>query len=502
MGKLRWPIQQVGHKFQIGPPTRFQRISNYDLPVRTSGDGRLVALSPGHNIGAIVFPRDHPEQAFRIADGQDIRHLDVTSDGRFVITEALTRGNISLWNATTGELLLDLKQDYEPSPFWREWSQSRDLPHGTKPWQSIPELRLGWYRVRLLDRRLLFEGYGPGRIRIEQIDTERVIAHLDAPLEENYRAVAVSPDGGHVLATGNDDPGGVRMWDLRLVRRELVAMGLDWDAPPIPDWPAGEDLSTPLTVEVITGPIRDPGHETRWLLGIAEKRLAGEPGDAEAHHERGLGLSALYRFDEARAAFDRSLALRADDPRTLLARARVLEALGLSGGARADESRALAALEGQADLRSRLATGLNNRAWYLVSSKDAPPADVRWGVIQARQAVLLESVSGAKQASLNTLGVALYRDGRHAESIDVLSRGLAGDQGFDAFDLFFRAMAHHRLGDPARARDDLDRAVRWVEAQTGLDPRYRDELAAFREEATAVLAGPPGGLPADVFARE
>jgi tetratricopeptide (TPR) repeat protein len=503
-GKLRWPIEQAGRTFRIGPPTRFQRTSNHDLPVRTSADGRLVALSPGHDIGAIVFPRDHPEQAIRIADGQDIRLLDVTSDGRFVSTEAHTRGNRSLWNARNGELLLDVAQGYEQSPFWREWSKSHDLPPGTKPWQSIPGLRLGWHGARLPDRRLSFVMAGPGRIRIEQIDTERAVAHLDAPLEEHYRAVAVSPDGGHVLATGNDDPGGVRMWDLRLVRKELTAMGLDWDAPAIPDLPVGEDLSTPLKVEVIAGPIRDPGFETRWMLGVAERRLAIEPGDAEAHHERGLGLSALYRFDEAREAFDRSLTLRPGEPRTLLARARVLEALGLSGDARADESLAMAALEGQADLRSRLATGLNNRAWFLVSSGDAPEADVGWGVLQARQAVRLESAVGAsaKQTSLNTLGVALYRARRFEEAAEVLSRSLALNRGNDAFDLYFRAMAHHRLGDPAQARADLDRAVAWVEAQDRISPTYRTELAAFREEAEALLAGPPGELPANVFARQ
>jgi serine/threonine protein kinase/WD40 repeat protein len=501
LGKLRWPIEQTGGTLRIGPPTRFQRISNHDLPVRTSADGRLVALSPGHNIGAIVFPRDHPEQAIRIADGQDIRLLDVTSDGRFVTTEAHTRGNRSLWNATNGELLLDPEQGYVQSPFWREWSRSHDLPPGTKPWQSIPELRGGWRTTPLPDQRLVFVSEGTGRIRIEQIDTERVIARLDAPLEESYRAVAVSPDGGHVLATGNDDPGGVRMWDLRLVRRELAAMGLDWDAPAIPDWPAGEDRAAPLEVEVLTGPILDPGYETKWMLGITERRLAVDPTDAEAHHERGLALASIYRFEEAEAALDRALELRPNDPRTLLARGRVRAMLGRPF--EADEGAAFELLAADGDYRARICRGLNNRSWSLCSPRDASAADVRLGLILARQAVRLGSADGAAPISLNTLGVALYRAGQYAEAEGVLARSLSINQGHDAYDLYFLAMARHRLGDVAGAREAFDRADAWVRAhrQRNFSTQFQ-ELESFAREAEEVLSGPAGELPAEVFARD
>lgn len=504
LGKLRWPIRQAGHSFQIGPPTRLQRISNHDLPVRTSADGRLVALSPGHDIGAIVFPLDRPEQAIRIADGQDIRHLDVTRDGRFVITRAHTRANTSLWNPATGELLLDLEQGYEQSPFWREWSQVHNLPPGTKPWQSIPELRLdGWHRARLADQRLFYEMAGPGRIRIEQIDTERVFAHLDAPLEENYRAIAVSFDGAHVLATGNDDPGGMRMWDLRLVRKELAAMGLDWDAPPIPDPPAGEDRATPLIVHVLATPIQERNDEPTWQLAIADRQLSLNPNDAQAHHDRGLGLSSLYRFADARAAFDRALALRPDEPRSLLARARVFEALGLHSEAQADQSAARASLATQGDLTQRLANSLNNRAWGLASQADAPDADVRWALIMAQQAVWLESAAGPSQVSLNTLGVCLYRAQRYAEAADVLAQSLALGQGFDAYDLFFLAMAQHRLGNLDAAQTSFERAQAWMASHQNPDASSDPaELLTFQAEAAHVLETPPVNLPDPPFAHE
>ncbi len=111
------------------------------------------------------------------------------------------------------------------------------------------------------------------------------------------------------------------------------------------------------------------------------------------------------------------------------------------------------------------------------------------------------SLAPSQQVSLNTLGVSLFRAGHYAEAATFLERSLAAGKGeFDAFDLFFLAMAHHNLDHPGRARICFDRAVHWWEGKTALAPQSVQELTAFRAEAEAVLAGPDGHLPADVFA--
>jgi hypothetical protein len=64
-------------------------------------------------------------------------------------------------------------------------------------------------------------------------------------------------------------------------------------------------------------------------------------------------------------------------------------------------------------------------------------------------------------------------------------------------------MARFKLGETARARADLDRALKWRHDHPKLtQPRWNEELDAFQAEARALLDGPPAGLPADVFAPE
>ena len=106
------------------------------------------------------------------------------------------------------------------------------------------------------------------------------------------------------------------------------------------------------------------------------------------------------------------------------------------------------------------------------------------------------SLAPGEQTSLNTLGVALYRAGKFAEAITTLEKSLhAGKGQFDAFDLFFLAMAHQQLGHRPEARACYDRAVRWVADQKTLPAQHTKELTAFRAEAEAVLAAPAPSCP-------
>src|SRR5262249_12053149 len=95
---------------------------------------------------------------------------------------------------------------------------------------------------------------------------------------------------------------------------------------------------------------------------------------------------------------------------------------------------------------------------------------------------------------LNTLGIALYRNGQFAEAVPFLEQSLKASNGTsDAFDLFFLALCHHRLGDAAKARDCRARAQRWFDQKRPNPPRnWVEELTAFRAEAEAVITASAG----------
>src|SRR5262249_32921797 len=144
-----------------------------------------------------------------------------------------------------------------------------------------------------------------------------------------------------------------------------------------------------------------------------------------------------------------------------------------------------------------LAMCCNNRAWELATGPESH-RDPDRALVLSRRAT---GLAPGRATFLNTLGVVQYRAGQCAEAIATLQQSLKEGRGLsDGFDLFFRARARPGLGHRAEARADLDRAVRWLRDARNLSEQSTQELAAFRAEAEAVLAGSASELPADVFA--
>jgi WD40 repeat protein/Tfp pilus assembly protein PilF len=151
---------------------------------------------------------------------------------------------------------------------------------------------------------------------------------------------------------------------------------------------------------------------------------------------------------------------------------------------------ALTALLKAVQLAPDFAPPHNTLAWLL----ETGPKEVRdpaQALVEARKAVELEPW---QWPYINTLGVALYRSGKLAEAVPLLERSLREGKGqADAFDLFFLAMCHHRLGDTAKAKECRDRAVDWSKKNKGqISARWVRELTEFQAEAESVLSQPPG----------
>jgi serine/threonine protein kinase/Flp pilus assembly protein TadD len=134
----------------------------------------------------------------------------------------------------------------------------------------------------------------------------------------------------------------------------------------------------------------------------------------------------------------------------------------------------------------------NSVAWFCVLS---PASDIDFAklVRVAEQAVARGAAqSPAKRRTyVNTLGVALYRAGRFAQSIECLQEAVqAHAKGGDAWDFLFLAMAHQQLGQTPEARPWYDKAVEWIEKNKQSVEKNKPnqaELRRFRAEAAALL---------------
>lgn len=75
-------------------------------------------------------------------------------------------------------------------------------------------------------------------------------------------APTFTPDGARLIGVGNGK--GVHVWDLRLIRRHLAEMGLDWDAPPYPPIDSPSPLAPRIAVDMRLG---DPVPLAQWSEG-------------------------------------------------------------------------------------------------------------------------------------------------------------------------------------------------------------------------------------------
>ncbi|QDV43886.1 Serine/threonine-protein kinase PknB [Stieleria neptunia] len=124
---------------------------------------------------------------------------------------------------------------------------------------------------------------------------------------------------------------------------------------------------------------------------------------------------------------------------------------------------------------------LNMVAWPLCSSSDSGARDIKLALQAAQRALELKPNDADY---LNTLGVALYRDGQWAAAIETLEKSADMHKGVNlALDGFFLAMANFQLGERQKADEWFTRSVDVMKESSPDD----DELIQFRAEAEDLM---------------
>ncbi len=236
-----------------------------------------------------------------------------------------------------------------------------------------------------------------------------------------------------------------------------------------------------------------------------------KPDNAWAHAGLGLALECQGKLEEAIAECRTAIRLKPDVPEAhsvlgaaLADQGKTEEALAecrtairlkpnsaephcVVGAALADQGKAeeaIAEFRTAIQLKPNYAEALVRLAFELVVSPERPRRDYEEGLQHARKAVELVATDAD---FAKTLALAEYRCGHWVESLAAGKRSMESQNGGDASDWFFQALAHWQTGDKDEARKWFHKAVDWTKEKAPNDV----ELRRFWEEAAALL-GQPG----------
>jgi WD40 repeat protein len=288
-GLQRWPITpdpQTG-AVRVGPPQSAGLAAEapglghpYEPELALSPDGRTVAHSarPGH---VLLFDWENPGRKLHI-ESPGLRRAVFSPDGRWLAAGNWHGQGARVWDARTGEekCAFDLPEPEEGnawpafSPdgkwlvigtvaeysFWEvgSWKKRYSLPR-----ENAAKTR-GWI-VFAPDSKMVALLHSMSEVRLVDPGTGREFARLPA----GGTPYCFSPDGSQ-LVTYAGRGGAMHVWDLRLIRRQLQEMDLDWDLTPYPP-PLPEGVK-PLRLTVLDGERPPTSNELR----------------AEAHLEQSL----------------------------------------------------------------------------------------------------------------------------------------------------------------------------------------------------------------------
>ncbi|MCI0683018.1 MAG: WD40 repeat domain-containing serine/threonine-protein kinase [Gemmataceae bacterium] len=260
-GLQRWPIAADPHTggLRIGPPQGLGIPAGSDPDFALSADGRLIAHSPQRGKIVLCDLRDPGRQL--LIESPFMRAAALSRDGRWLATGNWQGRGVKVWDAQTGKLAqsLDLGQLTEGTA-WPAFSpDGKWLVTGGFSEYCFWEVG-SWQKKHVLPRehagraigKIVFAPEGCGsmvavlhsmtEVRLIDPETGREYARLPAA----GTPYCFSTDGSRLVTSAGKDA--FHVWDLRLIRRQLQEMDLDWDLPP---FPPPSDHAQPLRVRVI-----------------------------------------------------------------------------------------------------------------------------------------------------------------------------------------------------------------------------------------------------------
>jgi WD40 repeat protein len=213
-----------------------------------SADGKICAIVG--NDRCQIFRTDTFAKQAETEFQPGMRFGAINANGSMIASGAWHYGGVRVWDAHTGGLIMKLLVEEEDentattvafSPdgrqvvtatpsgycFWQVGSWSLFLHIPPQP-DGMPLSRMAFSR----DGKLFAGSHAGNKIRLHSAATGEVLANLEAPDSRTITGLVFSADGCQLFASESADA--LRVWDLRLIRRQLAEINLDWNLPPYP----------------------------------------------------------------------------------------------------------------------------------------------------------------------------------------------------------------------------------------------------------------------------
>jgi WD40 repeat protein len=242
-GLFRWRRRPggPGEPDRLGPP---ERLSTFPFVGLARDQRTLVGADRGRAL-QVLDAETAAVRQMRIAH-PDLSNVPALSpDARQAATYGWHSPTIRVWDVATGKLVRELAVGRQTTPVFtpdgRHLLASRAdeyVFYDTGSWEPVRRLRraVSGYPGRVAfspDGRLMALPTEPAVLQLSELATGRAVARLEDPFADRTSWVGFSPDGTR-LASAAIYNQCVHVWDLRLIRRRLTAMGLDWEWPEFP----------------------------------------------------------------------------------------------------------------------------------------------------------------------------------------------------------------------------------------------------------------------------